>query len=141
MKVIKKLTLLTAIMVCFLFFSACAKDSDKGGYKTNYKTIADALNKQCPTKIDENIQLDAVEYIESSHTLQYVYSFTEMVKENNTPEVWNIIEAATRDALITEFKSKTDIEQFRKDKLNMSFVYKDKNKEALFTVVLNSGEY
>ena len=64
-----------------------------------------------------------------------------MVKENNTPEVWNIIEAATRDALITEFKSKTDIEQFRKDKLNMSFVYKDKNKEALFTVVLNSGEY
>lgn len=140
MKTIKKLTLLTAIMVCFLFFSACAKENEKSEFK-KYKTIADALNKQCPTKIDENIQLDVVEYIESSHTLQYVYSFTEMIKENNTPEVWNIIEAATREALITEFKSQTDIEQFRKDKLNMGFVYNDKNKEHLFTVELNSGEY
>ena len=140
MKVIKKLTLLTAIMVCFLFFSACAKENEKSEFK-KYKTIADALNKQCPTKIDENIQLDVVEYIESSHTLQYVYSFTEMIKENNTPEVWNIIEAATREALITEFKSQTDIEQFRKDKLNMGFVYNDKNKEHLFTVELNSGEF
>jgi len=140
MKVIKKLSLLTAIMVCFLFFSACAKENGKSEFK-KYKTMAEALNKQCPTKIDENIQLDAVEYIESSHTLQYVYSFTEMVKENNTPEVWNIIEAATREALITEFKSQTDIEQFRKDKLNMGFVYNDKNKEHLFTVELNSGEY
>ena len=140
MKTIKKLSILTAIMVCFLFFSACTKENEKSEFK-KYKTIADALNKQCPTKIDENIQLDAVEYIESSHTLQYVYSFTEMVKENNTPEVWNIIEAATREALITEFKSQTDIEQFRKDKLNMGFVYNDKNKEHLFTVVLNSGEY
>ena len=140
MKVIKKLTLLTAIMVCFLFFSACAKENGKSEFK-KYKTMAEALNKQCPTKIDENIQLDVVEYIESSHTLQYVYSFTEMIKENNTPEVWNIIEAATREALITEFKSQTDIEQFRKDKLNMSFVYNDKNKEHLFTVELNSGEY
>ena len=136
---IKKVSLFV-LMLCFLFFSACTKENGKSEFK-KYKTMAEALNKQCPTKIDENIQLDAVEYIESSHTLQYVYSFTEMVKENNTPEVWNIIEAATRDALITEFKSKTDIEQFRKDKLNMSFVYKDKNKEALFTVVLNSGEY
>ena len=140
MKVIKKLTLLTAIMVCFLFFSACAKENGKSEFK-KYKTMAEALNKQCPTKIDENIQLDVVEYIESSHTLQYVYSFTEMIKENNTPEVWNIIEAATREALITEFKSQTDIEQFRKDKLNMGFVYNDKNKEHLFTVELNSGEY
>ena len=140
MKVIKKLSLLTAIMVCFVFCFACTKENGKSEFK-KYKTMAEALNKQCSTKIDENIQLDAVEYIESSHTLQYVYSFTEMVKENNTPEVWNIIEAATREALITEFKSQTDIEQFRKDKLNMSFVYKDKNKEALFTVVLNSGEY
>lgn len=140
MKTIKKLTLLTAIMVCFLFFSACAKENEKSEFK-KYKTIADALNKQCPTKIDENIQLDVVEYIESSHTLQYVYSFTEMIKENNTPEVWNIIEAATREALITEFKSQTYVEQFRKDKLNMGFVYNDKNKEHLFTVELNSGEY
>ncbi len=140
MKTIKKLTLLTAIMVCFLFFSACTKENGKSEFK-KYKTMAEALNKQCPTKIDENIQLDVVEYIESSHTLQYVYSFTEMIKENNTPEVWNIIEAATREALITEFKSQTDIEQFRKDKLNMGFVYKDKDKEHLFTIVLNSGEY
>ena len=140
MKVTKKLSILTAIMVCFLFFSACAKENEKSEFK-KYKTIADALNKQCPTKIDENIQLDVVEYIESSHTLQYVYSFTEMIKENNTPEVWNIIEAATREALITEFKSQTDIEQFRKDKLNMGFVYNDKNKEHLFTVELNSGEF
>ena len=141
MKIIKKISFLAAIMICFVFCFACSKDSDKGGYKTNYKAIADALNKQCPTKIDENIQLDAVEYIESPHTLQHVYSFTEMVKENNTPEVWNIIEAATREALITEFKSQTNIEQFRKDKLNMSFVYKDKDKEHLFPIVLNSGEY
>lgn len=140
MKVTKKLSILTAIMVCFLFFSACTKENGKSEFK-KYKSMAEALNKQCPTKIDENIQLDAVEYIESSHTLQYVYSFTEMVKENNTPEVWNIIEAATREALITEFKSQTNIEQFRKDKLNMSFVYKDKDKELLFTIVLNSGEY
>ena len=140
MKVIKKLTLLTAIMVCFLFFSACTKENGKSEFK-KYKTMAEALNKQCPTKIDENIQLDEVEYTESSHTLHYVYSFTEMVKENNTPEVWNIIEAATREALITEFKSQTYVEQFRNDKLNMSFVYNDKNKEHLFTVELNSGEY
>ena len=141
MKIIKRLSILTLIMIYFVFCFACSKDSGNGGYKTNYNTIADALNKQCPTKIDENIQLDAVKYIESSHTLQYVYSFTEMVKENNTPEVWNIIEAATREALITEFKSQTGIEQFRKDKLNMGFVYNDKNKEHLFTIVLNSGEY
>lgn len=140
MKVTKKLSILTAIMVCFLFFSACTKENGKGEFK-KYKSMAEALNKQCPTKIGDDIQLDAVEYIENTHTLQYVYSFTEMVKENNTPEVWNIIEAATREALITEFKSQTNIEQFRKDKLNMSFVYKDKDKELLFTIVLNSGEY
>ena len=140
MKVTKKLSILTAIMVCFLFFSACTKENGKSEFK-KYKSMAEALNKQCPTKIGDDIQLDEVEYIENIHTLQYVYSFTEMVKENNTPEVWNIIEAATREALITEFKSQTNIEQFRKDKLNMSFVYKDKDKELLFTIVLNSGEY
>ena len=140
MKVTKKLSILTAIMVCFLFFSACTKENGKSEFK-KYKSMAEALNKQCPTKIGDDIQLDAVEYIENIHTLQYVYSFTKRVKENNTPEEWNMIEAGTREALITEFKSQTYVEQFRKDKLNMSFVYKDKNKEALFTVVLNSGEY
>ena len=140
MKVIKKLTLLTAIMVCFLFFSACDKENGKSEFK-KYKTMAEALNKQCPTKIDENIQLDEVEYTESSHTLHYVYSFTKRVKENNTPEECNMIEAGTREAIIMEFKSQTYVEQFRKDKLNMSFVYNDKNKEHLFTVELNSGEY
>ena len=140
MKVIKKLTLLTAIMVCFLFFSACTKENEKSEFK-KYKTMAEALNKQCPTKIEDDIQIDAVKYTESSHTLQYVYSFTERVKGNNTPEEWNMIEAGTREALITEFKSQTYVEQFRKDKLNMSFVYNDKNKEHLFTVELNSGEY
>ena len=128
------------LMISFLFFSACTKENGKSEFK-KYKTMAEALNKQCPTKIDENIQLDAVEYTESSHTLQHVYSFTERVKENNTPEEWNMIEASTREALITEFKSQTYVEQFRKDKLNMSFVYNDKNKEHLFTVELNSVEY
>ena len=128
------------LMISFLFFSACTKENGKSEFK-KYKTMAEALNKQCPTKIDENIQLDAVEYIENTHTLQYVYSFTKRVKENNTPEEWNMIEAGTREAIIMEFKSQTYVEQFRNDKLNMSFVYKDKNKEALFTVVLNSGEY
>ena len=140
MKVIKKLTLLTAIMVCFLFFSACANENEKSEFK-KYKTMAEALNEQCPTKIEDDIQIDAVKYTESSHTLQYVYSFTKRVKENNTPEEWNMIAAGTREALITEFKSQTYVEQFRKDKLNMSFVYNDKNKELLFTIVLNSGEY
>ena len=128
------------LMISFLFFSACTKENGKSEFK-KYKTMAEALNKQCPTKIDENIQLDEVEYTESSHTLQYVYSFTKRVKENNTPEEWNMIEAGTREAIIMEFKSQTYVEQFRKDKLNMSFVYNDKNKEHLFTVVLNSGEY
>jgi len=128
------------LMISFLFFSACTKENGKSEFK-KYKTMAEALNKQCPTKIDENIQLDEVEYTESSHTLQYVYSFTKRVKENNTPEEWNMIEAGTREAIIMEFKSQTYVEQFRKDKLNMSFVYNDKNKEHLFTVELNSGEY
>lgn len=141
MKIIKKLTFLTAIMICFVFCFACSKDSDKGGYKTNYKTIADALNKQCPTKIDEDIQLDAVNYIVDSHTLQYVYSFTAMLKNDNTEDEWKLIEDATKEALSMEFKSQTNIEQFRKDKLNMEFVYKDKDKESLFVIILTPGEY
>ena len=136
---IKKVSLFV-LMLCFLFFSACTKENEKSEFK-KYKTMAEALNKQCPTKIDDDIQIDAVEYTESSHTLQYVYSFTKRVKENNTPEEWNMIAAGTREAIITEFKSQTYVEQFRKDKLNMSFVYNDKNKEHLFTVELNSGEY
>ena len=136
---IKKVSLFV-LMLCFLFFSACTKENEKSEFK-KYKTMAEALNKQCPTKIEDDIQIDAVKYTESSHTLQYVYSFTKRVKENNTPEEWNMIAAGTREALITEFKSQTDIEQFRKDKLNMGFVYNDKNKEHLFTVELNSGEY
>jgi len=136
---IKKVSLFV-LMLCFLFFSACTKENEKSEFK-KYKTMAEALNKQCPTKIEDDIQIDAVKYTESSHTLQYVYSFTERVKGNNTPEEWNMIEAGTREALITEFKSQTYVEQFRKDKLNMSFVYNDKNKEHLFTVELNSGEY
>ena len=136
---IKKVSLFV-LMLCFLFFSACTKENEKSEFK-KYKTMAEALNKQCPTKIDDDIQIDAVEYTESSHTLQYVYSFTKRVKENNTPEEWNMIAAGTREAIITEFKSQTYVEQFRKDKLNMSFVYNDKNKEHLFTFMLNSGEY
>ena len=136
---IKKVSLFV-LMLCFLFFSACTKENEKSEFK-KYKTMAEALNKQCPTKIEDDIQIDAVKYTESSHTLQYVYSFTERVKGNNTPEEWNMIAAGTREALITEFKSQTYVEQFRKDKLNMSFVYNDKNKEHLFTVELNSGEY
>ena len=136
---IKKVSLFV-LMLCFLFFSACTKENEKSEFK-KYKTMAEALNKQCPTKIEDDIQIDAVKYTESSHTLQYVYSFTERVKGNNTPEEWNMIEAGTREALITEFKSQTYVEQFRNDKLNMSFVYNDKNKEHLFTVELNSGEY
>ena len=136
---IKKVSLFV-LMLCFLFFSACTKENEKSEFK-KYKTMAEALNKQCPTKIEDDIQIDAVKYTESSHTLQYVYSFTKRVKENNTPEEWNMIAAGTREALITEFKSQTYVEQFRKDKLNMSFVYNDKNKEHLFTVELNSGEY
>ena len=136
---IKKVSLFV-LMLCFLFFSACTKENEKSEFK-KYKTMAEALNKQCPTKIEDDIQIDAVKYTESSHTLQYVYSFTKRVKGNNTPEEWNMIEAGTREALITEFKSQTYVEQFRKDKLNMSFVYKDKDKEHLFTIVLNSGEY
>lgn len=136
----KKISLALFIVVLLLCFS-CSKDNAKDGTKNKYKTMADALNKQCPTMIGDEIQLDAVEYTESSHTLQYVYSFTSMVKEDNTVEGWGLIEAATRDALISEFKDKTNINQFRKDKLSMAFVYKDKNKERLFTVVLKPEEY
>ncbi|AIN92710.1 hypothetical protein [Treponema putidum] len=141
MKIMKKISILTAIMICFVCCFACAKDSDKDGYKTNYKIIADSLNKQCPTKIDDNIQLDEVNYVEDSHTLQYIYSFTAMLKSDNTEDVWKLIESATKEALTTEFKSQTSVEQFRKDKLNMEFVYNDKNKESLFTIVLTPGEY
>ncbi|UTC65893.1 MULTISPECIES: hypothetical protein [unclassified Treponema] len=136
---IKKISFFV-LMMCFVFFSSCAKENAKGEFK-HYKAIADALNKQCPTKIGDDIQLDAVEYIESTHTLQYVYSFTTMAKEDNTAEAWNLIEAATKEALSTEFKSQTNVEQFRKDKLNMSFVYRDKNMESLFTVILKPEEY
>lgn len=136
---IKKVSLFV-LMLCFLFFSACTKENGKGEFK-KYKTMAEALNKQCPTKIGDDIQLDAVEYIESTHTLQYVYSFIGMAKEDNTSEVWDLIEAATKESLSTQFKGQTNVEQFRKDKLNMNFVYRDKNQESLFTVILKPGEY
>lgn len=143
---VKKLFFL--FILCILGFVSC-KTTDKVTKPTSsepsnryiYHAVADAYTKQAPFMVDDNIRVDSLVYLEKENTFVYYYTLVNMEKSGTPDNMWGVIKEATKEALKENFKTQPNMEQFRKDKVKQSFVYRDKNGVDIFTIELNYDEY
>lgn len=143
---VKKLFVL--FILCILGFASC-KTADKVtkpvsfevSNRSIYHAIAAAYTKQAPIMIDDNVRLESLVYLEKENMFVYYYTLVNMEKSGTPDNTWKVIKEVTRETLKENFKTQQNMEQFRKDKVKQSFVYKDKNGVEIFTVELNYDEY
>ena len=155
LKNIKRLMLLSIIIVCLIGLSACqtansaAKAKEKPHTPTKsinskaglYRAMAEGVTKQCPLEVDEATVLTKLEYKEERNALVYTYLFSGGVYEDMSQQSWAIVQKTTESMLKEKQKSNQMLYQIRADSVTLIYIYTDKNGKELFCVTLLPGEY
>lgn len=100
--------------------------------------IVNECNKKCPILLDKETQWDNAIYLSSPYIFQYNYSLFNM--EKTGVDTAALIGYLT-PRLINNARTNPDMKAFLESKVNLSYVYKDKNGEYLFKVFITPQLY
>ena len=142
---------LNLIFVCFIvsILYQCGSDTTNSDNKyvntsgaINYdkflSDIVNECNKKCPILLDKETQWDNVIYLSSTYVFQYNYSLINMEK---TGIDTSALIAYLTPRLINNARTNPDMKPFLESKVNLAYVYKDKNGEYLFKVFITTQQY
>ncbi len=106
-----------------------------------YEKMVKAINKQCPVSISNTLRLDAAEYSKRHNEVRYIYTILNIEKAQFSPAELGAAKNASRLQVKEKLKNDTSLTQYRKDKIIMSCVYLDRNREQVFKISVNPSEY
>ena len=94
------------------------------------KKAAEEMNKNLPVQVDSITRLDKTEAFEGGK-IQYNYTLTGIAKGDSTINIEETKKLLVEQSEATLFAD-PKMESFRKNKVEMKYVYKDKNGQFLF---------
>ena len=133
-KVIKGITFGVSFIVAYfavqyLFFDANLEDK--------LKDAAQELNEISPQQIDQDTRLDSASTV-SDKIFKYHYTLLNLEKsEINSEEFNNYM----KPNLTKSVKTSSDLKEFRKHKITMSYNYFDKNGEFITNIDVSPAMY
>ena len=117
----KKFVYIAAI-AAFLFSSCQESLEDKCA-----KEAADFTSKKCPSKIDENTEIDSMTFDKSTHTLAYWYTL--IVKADN-PQLFKNVNL--RKSLVEQIKNSTSMQAYKDAGYSFRYVYSSKKENKIY---------
>lgn len=100
------------------------------------KTASD-LNKSCPIMVDKETRFDNAIALPDK-TFQYYYTLINYTIDELDIEGLNTF---LKKSLINTLKSNPDMENFRKNNVNVNYLYKDKNGIFITKISILPNEY
>ncbi|AIN92711.1 hypothetical protein H0R90_10435 [Treponema putidum] len=146
MKTCRKI-ILFALTLSFVFVFSCKTNENKispaknNGDLSKYELVAEAATKQCPVMLDEITRLDSVQYNAKEHALVYSYSIMNIKKSDIPANTVDLTLGMMRDAMLSGLKGQAALDMFRKDKVKLVYVFKDKEGKELFVFDFKHTEY
>lgn len=146
MKICRKIILLVLSLSVLFVFSCKTNEKKNAPVQTNadlnkYELVAEAASKQCPIMLDEITRLDSVQYNVKEHALIYNYSIMNIKKSDLPAKAADITAGMMRDAMLSGLKGQAALDMFRKDKVKIVYVFKDKEGKELFVFDFKHTEY
>ena len=117
----KKFVYIAAIAT-FLFSSCQESLEDKCA-----KEAADFTRKKCPSKIDENTEIDSMTFDKSTHTLAYWYT---LVGKADNPELFKRVNL--RKSLVEQIKNSTSMQAYKDAGYSFRYIYRSKKENKIY---------
>lgn len=117
----KKFVYIAAI-AAFLFSSCQESLEDKCA-----KEAADFTRKKCPSKIDENTEIDSMTFDKSTHTLTYWYT---LIGKADNPELFKRVNL--RKSLVEQIKNSTSMQAYKDAGYSFRYIYRSKKENKIY---------
>ena len=91
------------------------------------KEAAEFTSKKCPSRIDENTQIDSMTFDKSTHTLAYWYHLT---GNADNPEIFKRVNL--RKSLIEQIKNSTSMQAYKDAGYKFRYVYRSKKENKIY---------
>ena len=117
----KKFVYIAAI-AAFLFSSCQESLEDKCA-----KEAADFTRKKCPSKIDENTEIDSMTFDKSTHTLAYWYT---LIGKTENPELFKRVNL--RKSLVEQIKNSTSMQAYKDAGYSFRYIYRSKKENKIY---------
>ena len=101
------------------------------------KEAAEFTSKKCPSRIDENTQIDSMTFDKSTHTLAYWYHLT---GKADNPEIFKRVNL--RKSLIEQIKNSTSMQAYKDAGYSFRDVYRaQKENKVYFDATVTKKDY
>ena len=117
----KKFVYIAAI-AAFLFSSCQESLEDKCA-----KEAADFTRKKCPSKIDENTEIDSMTFDKATHTLAYWYT---LIGKADNPELFKRVNL--RKSLVEQIKNSTSMQAYKDAGYSFRYVYRSNKENKIY---------
>ena len=91
------------------------------------KEAAEFTSKKCPSRIDENTQIDSMTFDKSTHTLAYWYHLT---GNADNPEIFKRVNL--RKSLIEQIKNSTSMQDYKDAGYTFRYVYRSQKENQVY---------
>ena len=91
------------------------------------KEAAELTSKKCPSRIDENTQIDSMTFDKSTHTLAYWYHLT---GKADNPEIFKRVNL--RKSLIEQIKNSTSMQAYKDAGYSFRYVYRSQKENKVY---------
>lgn len=91
------------------------------------KEAAEFTSKKCPSKIDENTQIDSMTFDKSTHTLAYWYQLT---GKADNPEIFKRVNL--RKSLIEQIKNSTSMQAYKDAGYSFRYIYRSQKENKVY---------
>lgn len=136
----KKQIIKIALVVCTAVLCVSCSDPHAPYTKQELKDMLKKENIKFPQQIDEITTLDSIS-VPVDNTVQYNYGITSITKAEVTEEVKTQAANETKAKMLEEAKKNKDMQVFRDHKVNLNYVYRDKNNEEIYRFTISGDEY
>ena len=101
------------------------------------KEAADFTRKKCPSKIDENTEIDSMTFDKSTHTLAYWYRLT---GKADNPEIFKRVNL--RKSLVEQIKNSTSMQAYKDAGYSFRYIYRSqKENKVYFDATVTKKDY
>ena len=101
------------------------------------KEAAEFTSKKCPSKIDENTEIDSMTFDKSTHTLAYWYKLT---GKADNPIIFERVNL--RKSLVEQIKNSTSLQAYKDAGYKFRYVYRSqKENKIYFDATVTKKEY
>ena len=91
------------------------------------KEAAEFTSKKCPSKIDENTEIDSMTFDKSTHTLAYWYKLT---GKADNPIIFERVNL--RKSLVEQIKNSTSLQPYKDAGYKFRYVYRSQKENKIY---------